>query len=220
MDNDPPFPPLADFVATWNRLELKPTLRLTTAAVAMKRLEEEIGAQVPEYQGEWPDWWAFGTASAPREVAASRIAKRLLEAAESPLWGPWNAAAAAPWTNCSGTSASSTSIPGVRPTASRLPYSLDTQGQFNEKAALAFRPMARAQWLLGQRVRSRLAGEAEGLVRGQQCAAAVERLDADATHRFERGLPFAGRPEVGRPDEDVLRERFRPFTGRPRMPAN
>ncbi len=39
------------------------------------------------------------------------------------------------------------------------PYSLDTQGQFSEKAALAFRPMARAEWLLGQRVRSRLALE-------------------------------------------------------------
>jgi hypothetical protein len=38
MDNDPPFLPLADFVATWTRLNLQPTLRLTTAAEAMKRM--------------------------------------------------------------------------------------------------------------------------------------------------------------------------------------
>ena len=31
---------------------------------------------MPEYAGEWTDWWANGTASAPREVAASRLAKR------------------------------------------------------------------------------------------------------------------------------------------------
>ena len=36
-------------------------------------------------------------------------------------------------------------------------------GQFNEKAALAFRPMARAEWLLAQRVRTRLVQEPEGL---------------------------------------------------------
>ncbi len=163
MDNDPPFPPLADFVATWNQLELKPTLRLTTAAVAMKRLEEEMGVEATEYQGEWPDWWSFGTASAPREVAASRVAKRLLEAADSPLWGPWNAGGRQTVDELlrdlclfdEHTWGSADSV--------ALPYSLDTQGQFNEKAALAFRPMVRAEWLLGQRVRSLLANREEGL---------------------------------------------------------
>jgi hypothetical protein len=163
MDNDPPFPALADFVATWNRLELKPTLRMTTAAVAMKRMEDEIGAQATEYQGEWPDWWSFGTASAPREVAASRIAKRLIETAQSPLWGPWNA---------SGRRTVDALLRDLclfdehtwgAADSVALPYGLDTQGQFNEKAALAFRPMVRAEWLLGQRVRSRLVGEGEGL---------------------------------------------------------
>jgi hypothetical protein len=163
MDNDPPFPAFADFVATWNRLELKPTLRMTTAAVAMKRMEDEVGAQAKEYQGEWPDWWSFGTPSAPREVAASRIAKRLIEAADSPLWGPWNASGRRTVDELlrdlclfdEHTWGSADSV--------ALPYGLDTQGQFNEKAALAFRPMVRAEWLLGQRVRSRLATQGEGL---------------------------------------------------------
>ena len=76
MDNDPPFPPIAPFVDAWNRLGLKPELRLTTAAAALANLETEAGKDIPEYSGEWPDWWANGTASAPREVAASRAAKR------------------------------------------------------------------------------------------------------------------------------------------------
>jgi hypothetical protein len=163
MDNDPPFLPLADFVATWRRLDLKPTLRLTTAAAAMKRLEEEMGPESAEYSGEWPDWWSFGTACAPREVAASRVAKRLIDAADSPLWGPWNVNGLRTVDELlrdlclfdEHTWGASDSI--------ALPYSLDTQGQFNEKAILAFRPMARAEWLLGQRVRSRLANEPQGL---------------------------------------------------------
>lgn len=163
IDNDPPLPLLADFVGAWQRLGLKPELRLTTVSAAMKRLEERVGSRVPEYAGEWTDWWANGAASGPREVAASRAAKRMLAAAESPLWGK-------PDQGCLGkldviykelclfdehTWGSGNSV--------ALPYSLDTLGQFNEKAAMAYRPMARAEWLLSQRVRTRLVQEPEGL---------------------------------------------------------
>ena len=88
FDNDPPFPPLTDFVAAWNRLGLQPRLRLTTVSEAMQALEQAAGATAPEYTGEWTDWWANGTAGAPREVAASRLAKRHLAAVQSPVWGP------------------------------------------------------------------------------------------------------------------------------------
>jgi len=88
FDNDPPFPPIAAFVATWNRLGLMPALRLTTVADAMARMEKVLGPGAPEYSGEWTDWWANETASAPREVAASRAAKRLIDALQAPLWGP------------------------------------------------------------------------------------------------------------------------------------
>lgn len=162
FDNDPPFPPLADFVAAWNRLGLEPRLRLTTVTEAMRRLEQVAGPAAREYAGEWTDWWANGSASAPREVAASRFAKRYLAAAASPLWG--------------------TLDPATRRTADELyrelclfdehtwgsslsvarPYSLDTLGQFTEKTAPAYRAMARAEWLLSQRVRARFAREGEG----------------------------------------------------------
>ena len=57
-------------------------------------MEQAIGGKVPEYEGEFTDWWANGAASGPREVAASRVAKRLLAAAQSPLWGPMPASGA------------------------------------------------------------------------------------------------------------------------------
>jgi hypothetical protein len=163
FDNDPPFPPLAQFVAAWNRLGLEPRLRLTTAGEAMRRLEEVLGPTAPEYAGEWTDWWANGSASAPREVAASRVAKRLLTAAAAPLWGPLPSTARQTMDALyrdlclfdEHTWGSSLSV--------AQPYSLDTQAQFNEKAGLAFRPMARAEWLLAQRARSRLVAEGEGL---------------------------------------------------------
>lgn len=162
-DNDPPFPPLSEFVAAWNRLGLQPRLRLTTVTEAMRDLELAAGASAPEYSGEWTDWWANGTACAPREVAASRLAKRYLAAAQSPLFGPLDMATRHRMTELwqdlclfdEHTWGSGMSV--------AQPYSLDAQGQWNEKARFAWRPMALAEWLLGQRARTRFAREAEGL---------------------------------------------------------
>lgn len=164
MDNDPPFPPIADFVGAWNKLGLKPELVLSTVSQAVEAMEKVAGDKAPEYTGEFTDWWANGTACAPREVAASRMAKRFLQAAESPLWGAWSASGlrtrdALYQDLClfdEHTWGSSWSI--------ALPWSLDTQAQFDEKAMFAYRPMARAQWLLSQRARTRLLHEGEGLL--------------------------------------------------------
>lgn len=68
-----------------------PRLRLATVTQAMKDLEAAAGGSAPEYSGEWTDWWANGTACAPREVAASRVAKRHLAAVESSVFGPVDA---------------------------------------------------------------------------------------------------------------------------------
>jgi hypothetical protein len=162
-DNDPPFPPLADFVAGWNRLGLEPALRLVTVSQAMHDLEQAAGPAAPEYEGEWTDWWANGTASAPREVAASRFAKRYLAAARSPIWGPLDPAAALTAQQLTKDLCLFDEHTWGSGMSVALPYSLDTQGQFNEKARLAWRPMALAEWLLGQRARTRLVPEGEGL---------------------------------------------------------
>jgi hypothetical protein len=223
FDNDPPFPPLAQFVAAWNRLKLEPRLRLSTAADAMRRLEGLLGPTAPEYAGEWTDWWANGTASAPREVAASRAAKRLLAAVQSPLWGPLDPPARETMDALyrdlclfdEHTWGSSLSV--------ARPYSLDTQAQFTEKAILAYRPMARAEWLLAQRARSRFVREGEGLFLANPAPAAfsgwvqmiasclrdnyrsVEDPETGAATRleFEPGIEPWGRPH--RP-EDLSRE--------------
>jgi hypothetical protein len=163
MDNDPPFLAIAEFIAAWNKLGLKPELVFTTATKAMQAMENAVGDAVPEHEGEFTDWWANGVVSGPREVAATRVAKRLLAAAQSPLWGPMPAAGAdkAHALNkdlClfdEHTWGSSWSV--------ALPWSLDTQAQLAEKTMLAWRPMGQAEWLLSQRVRSRLLREGEGL---------------------------------------------------------
>jgi hypothetical protein len=163
MDNDPPFPQLAEFIAAWNKLGLKPELRFVTVSQAVREMEQAVGPQAPEYEGEFTDWWANGTASGPREVAASRLAKRLLAAAESPMWGPMSAPAREKADGLykdlclfdEHTWGSSMSV--------ALPWSLDTQAQFAEKALFAWRPMAHAEWLLSQRARTRLLREGEGL---------------------------------------------------------
>jgi len=154
IDNDPPVLELPKFVATWNRLGLKPELRLTTAAAALESLMESIGDSIPEYEGEFTDWWVNGIASGPREVAASREAKRLLAAATSPVFGEMTASARAreiaiirelcffdehTW--------------GASDSIGR-PHDLDVLGQYNEKSRYAYHATALAKLLLSQRARS------------------------------------------------------------------
>ena len=162
IDNDPPFPALADFVAAWKRLGLKPTIQLTSTADALGRLKQQVGDKIPEYTGEWTDWWANGTASGPREVAASRKAKRLVAAALSPVWGrpdkhTLEAADEIYRDLClfdEHTWGSSESV--------GQPHTLETWAQYNEKSRTAYRPMALAKMILSQRARSVVYPREEG----------------------------------------------------------
>jgi hypothetical protein len=129
----------------------------------MKRLEGVVGKKIPERQGEWTDWWANGTASAPREVTASRHAKRLLTAARSPLWGPMEERASATAADIEKELCLFDEHTWGSADSVAQPYALDTQGQFAAKASYAYQAWARAELLLSQRVRTRLAGEPEGL---------------------------------------------------------
>jgi len=163
MDNDPPFPALARFVATWQRLGLKPEINLSTAAAALDRLKHAIGAQIPEYQGEWTDWWSNGTASGPREVRASRAAKRLTAAALSPVWGDPDARTLAAVEEiyrdlCLFDEHTWGSVDSIG-----QPHSLETWAQYNEKSRSAYRPLALAKLILAQRARSAVYPLEEGL---------------------------------------------------------
>lgn len=163
MDNDPPYPAMAQFVATWQRLGLQPALRMTTVGDALEQMRKEVGEQIPEYTGEWPDWWVNGVASGPREVTASRRAKRLLAAATSPVWGPLDDTAARSANNIlrdlclfdEHTWGASDSV--------GQPHTLETWAQYNEKARCAYRPMAMSKVLLAQRSRTAIYPREEGL---------------------------------------------------------
>lgn len=157
MDNDPPFLGLADFVAAWNRLQLRPELRLTTVSRALEDLKPHIADGLPEYTGEFTDWWMNGCASGPREVAASRQAKRNLAAALSPVWGEATDA---------NTQASATAIlrqlclfdEHTWGSADSIgqPHAIDTWAQYNEKSRTAYHPLAMSKVLLAQQARTAL----------------------------------------------------------------
>jgi hypothetical protein len=155
MDNDPPFLGLASFVAAWNQLRLQPELRLTTVSQAIDDVKPHIADRLPEYQGEFSDWWVNGCASGPREVAASRGAKRNLTAALSPVWGK------TPDTNTR--SAADTILRQLcifdehtwgSADSIGQPHEIDTWAQFNEKARSAYYPLAMSKVLLAQRART------------------------------------------------------------------
>ncbi len=221
MDNDPPWPPLAEFVAAWNRLGLKPEIVFTTATRALEAMEKEIGDKIPEHRGEFTDWWANGTGSAPREVAASRRAKRFLSAAHSPLFGEWNAAGRAAAREISQdlclfdehTWGSSLSV--------ALPDAIETRAQFAEKALLAYRPMARAEWLLSQRARLRWAEGPAGVIVANPSAAPFSgwvSLVATALREDWQSVETAEAGSGGRPGgrEPLLFEAGLEPWGRPR----
>ena len=212
MDNDPPFPALSDFVEAWNRLSLQPELRLVTASRALEDMERAAGPTAPEYSGEWTDWWANGTASAPREVAASRAAKRTLRSVVSPVFGTADADLKSRVHGLykqlclfdEHTWGSSLSV--------ALPDSLDSAGQFAAKAQLAYEPMGVAEWILGQRQRVRLDSEPEGLYvtnptslpyTGWVHLPASALREGSVPFFFENGLAPFGRP---RSPEEVTRE--------------
>ena len=162
MDNDPPFPDIVKFVSTWKRLGLKPEVRLTTATAALESLRASVGDSLPEYEGEFTDWWANGSASGPREVAASRQAKRLLAAAASPIFGPIAEPAKAKETTilrelCFFDEHTWGSVDSVG-----RPHDLDVLGQYNEKSRYAYHAVGLAKLLLSHRARSKYFREESG----------------------------------------------------------
>lgn len=153
-DNDVPFPPLAPFIDAWNKAGLTPTLRLTTATQAVEDMERAVGGSVRTLEGEWTDWWANGDASGPREVAASRLAKRYLASALSPVWGPLPASVAPRLESMTKDLCLFDEHTWGANISVSEPDALDTIAQYTEKSLLAYKPMGHAEWLLGQRART------------------------------------------------------------------
>ncbi len=162
-DDDPPFPGLPDFVATWRRLGLKPDLALDTVSDAMEKLEAEVADTAPSYHGEWPDWWADGPVSGPRELAASRAAKRILQAIASPVWGDLTASVSARVEELRRDLCLFDEHTYDSAWSEAFPDQFDSEAQKTEKVILAYRAKEGAEWLLSQRARTLLYPQPQGL---------------------------------------------------------
>lgn len=163
LDNDPPFTGITEFINKWNEMGLKPELRLTTPSVALSDLECEIGDRLPEYSGEWVDWWANGSASMPAEISASRKAKRLYNTIKSGIFGKLdvrdNIKAAEILKNlCMFDEHTWGSWGSIA-----YPYDIATRMQTAEKSCFAYRALAAAEFLLAQKARSELKDKGNGI---------------------------------------------------------
>lgn len=163
LDNDPPYDSMSNFVAAWNKAGLTPRLRIATATQATSKMEEIAGKDIPEYRGEFTDWWADGSMSAPASMSASRAAKRYLQQIASPLFGPLQPNAEKKVAELQRELVVFDEHSWGSGMSVALPYSLDTQGQFAEKSLHAYDAMAQAQFLLSQRVRTAFGNKGAGL---------------------------------------------------------
>lgn len=163
IDNDGPFPSLVEFVKKWNELKLIPMLRLTTATDAMDRIEQRVGKDLPSYSGEWPDWWAFGVAATPRDLAASRQAGYYAQAALSPVWGGNSEPVIKKVQEIDRSLCRYYEHTFGSNEASSYPYGFFNLGHLAEKSIYAYRPYEEGQWLVSQRMRQLITNRPEGL---------------------------------------------------------
>lgn len=78
-DNASPNGVLMDYIREWNEQygdEIE--LELTTLTPFFERVKQEADS-IPEYEGDWPDWWSDGVASTPLYTQLFRDAQRKLQ---------------------------------------------------------------------------------------------------------------------------------------------
>ncbi len=78
-DNSPPNGAIVDYIREWNEKygdEIE--LEMTTLSPFFERVKQE-GDSIPEYEGDWPDWWSDGIASTPLYTQLFREAQRKLQ---------------------------------------------------------------------------------------------------------------------------------------------
>ncbi len=82
LDNAPPGTAACDLIRSWNERYAWPHLRSATVSELPRLLASRRGQELGVYRRAWPDWWADGIGSAPREAAAVRGAQADLHAVE------------------------------------------------------------------------------------------------------------------------------------------
>lgn len=83
FDNRAPSGAIADSVDSWNRAHPEIPMSIVTVDEAVARYREHDLSALPEFTGEWADWWAHGHGSSATEVAAAREAARLARSSQT-----------------------------------------------------------------------------------------------------------------------------------------
>lgn len=83
FDNRAPSRDLASSVESWNSAHPEIPMKIVTVDEAVARYREHDLTTLPEYSGEWADWWAHGHGSSAAEVAVAREATRLARASQA-----------------------------------------------------------------------------------------------------------------------------------------
>ncbi len=73
----------AQIAAAWAREYAYPQLVPSTNRAFFERLEEQHGAELETFRGDWADWWADGLGSAAREVGFNRRAQAAVRTAQT-----------------------------------------------------------------------------------------------------------------------------------------
>lgn len=78
-DNNPPYPAAYDLIRQWNAAGRTPRIRFVTPDELLARAQ---AMELPEYQGDWTDYWNFGAGSSAYETRLGHQARANLYAAD------------------------------------------------------------------------------------------------------------------------------------------
>ena len=82
-DNGPPNLRISEVAQRWNREWIWPQVRVACNRDFFAYMERHWAREIPEYSGDWPDWWVDGTGSAAREMGLVRQAHSLVAVASA-----------------------------------------------------------------------------------------------------------------------------------------
>ena len=78
-DNNPPYPAAYELIRRWNAEGREPHIRFVTPDDLLAKAQ---AMDLPEYRGDWTDYWNFGAGSSARETRLAHAARSALAAAD------------------------------------------------------------------------------------------------------------------------------------------
>ncbi len=153
--NELPIEDLVEFIRLWNEMEFRPALCISTAGSAFREMEiEAAAAAIPTFSGQWPDSFARKYMSMPLEVSAARKTARTYSQIKR-IKG-----------QCFGEEKTKELI--MRDVASFYEHNIegiseDSISFTTAKAAPVYRALARAEYLLAEKIKDSIDYDKEGI---------------------------------------------------------